>query len=80
MPIIVKFYNDLYDDPDVGHYDYFDWMEELVPDAEARKDIRRFIFVNAMENADAKAFQEVVNFISGQTNATVITQEQPDKQ
>ncbi len=71
MPILVRFYNDLYDAPDEKDYDYFDWMEELMPDAEARKDIRRFVFVDAMDNANTKAFQEVVDFISGQTNATV---------
>ena len=79
MPIIVRFHNDLYDDPDEKDYDYFDWLEELMPDAEARKDIRRFIFVDAMENAETKAFQETVNFISTQTNATVIMQEQSKK-
>ena len=69
MPIIVKFYNDLYDDPDEKDYDYFDWMEELVPDAEARKDIRRLIFVDAMENADARAFQTAVNYLRAKTDA-----------
>ena len=80
MPIIVNFDNDFYDDPDVNDYDYFDWMEELMPDPEARKDVRRFIFVDALENADTKAFQEVVNFISTQTNAMIIMQRQPEHQ
>ena len=80
MPIVVKFDNDLYDAPDEKDYDYFDWMEELVPDAEARKAIRRFIFVNAMENVDTKALQTVINYLRDQTNSTVIMQEQLDKQ
>ncbi len=80
MPIIVNFYNDLYDAPDEKDYDYFEWMEELMPDAEARKAIRRFIFIDAMENADAKAFQEVVNFIGGQTNAAIIMHKHLGKQ
>lgn len=71
MPIVIRFYNDLYDDPDEKDYDYFDWMEELVPDAEARKTIRRFIFVDAMENVEQRAFQSVVKYICVKTDALI---------
>lgn len=79
MPIVVRFGHDLHDAPDEGDYEYWDWIEELVPDATAREGIRRFIFVNAMENVEAKAFQTTIDFLRIQTNATVIVQEQPSK-
>ncbi len=80
MPIVVDIYNDLYDDPDEKDYDYFNWMEELVPNPEAREDIRRFIFVSAMENVEAKALKTVTDYLRDQTNSTVIMQDQLDKQ
>ena len=51
-----------------------------MPDAEARKDVRRFIFVDAMENADTKALQTVIDYLRDQTNSTVMMQSQMDKQ
>ena len=78
MPIVVKFDNDLYDEPDEKDYEYFDWMKELVPDSKEREGVRRFVFVDAMQNVDAKAFQVVTDYLRVQTNAVVITQEQID--
>ena len=80
MPIVVKLYHDLYDDPDEGDYEYWDWLAELVPDAKARESIRRFIFVSAMENVDPNALQATNDYIRNSTNGMVIVQEQMDQQ
>jgi hypothetical protein len=74
MPIVVKLYHDLYDEPDVGDQDYWEWMAELVPDGQTRESIRRFIFVDAMANVDPSAFQTTIDYIRDSTNGIVIMQ------
>ncbi len=73
MPIIVSSCHD------EGDIDYWEWMEELLPDEKDRKGIRRFIFVGAMENVDKKALQVVVDYLRVQADATVISEKQTSK-
>ncbi len=79
MPIVVSLNHDLYDDPDERDPDDWEWIEELMPDADIRKDVRRFVYISALENADKKALQVVVDYLRVQADATVISQEQTRK-
>lgn len=75
LPIVVKFMHDLYDDPDEMDYEYRAWLEELVPDDQARNTVRRFIFIRAMENADAPAVERLVGYLHDETDAIVVQNE-----
>ena len=78
MPIVIRFRHDLHDAPDEGDYEYREWLEELVPDVKMREGIRRFIFIDALENVDQKALQIVVTFVQAQTDSLFGNGKLPD--
>ena len=75
LAIVVKFMHDMKEHPDEMDYEYRAWLEELIPDDEKRTGVRRFIFVEAMENADASAVQRLISFLRDETDAIVVQNE-----
>ena len=47
------------------------WWQEMLPETMERKDVRRFITIDAQEDVDAGALQAVVDCIAAQANAVV---------
>ena len=44
-------------------------LEELAPDGKDTRNVRRFIYINALENVDSKALEAIVEVIRMQTDA-----------